>query len=79
MCDGYAQSTQHARAIAWLERGPLMVAPEPENSVATRPHTSRLSWLQAVLGPSRRKASPFHAGAAALNAGAAASNSPASR
>jgi hypothetical protein len=23
MCDAYAQSTQHARAVAWLESGPL--------------------------------------------------------
>ncbi len=57
MCDGYAQSTQHARAVAWLEHGPYLAGlQEDKNARAPwrgspkrQQRKGRLAQLQARL------------------------------
>ncbi len=56
MCDAYAQSTQHARAVAWLETSPDLAWQEentkahaPRHAGPKRQRTGRLAELQARL------------------------------
>ncbi len=57
MCDAYAQSTQHARAVAWLETGSDLVWQEQDVKARAHRHagpkrqqrTGRLAQLQARL------------------------------
>ncbi len=67
MCDGYAQSMQHARAVAWLESGPYPAwLQEDTNAEAPRhagperrQRTGRLAQLQARLDSLRSQFAPF--------------------
>ncbi len=84
MCDAYAQSTQHARAVAWLESGPDLVWQEqdtkaraPRHAGTKRQRTGRLAQLQARLHSLRSQFDLLQAAAQAQ--GCAVQQSPARR
>jgi hypothetical protein len=76
MCDGYAQSTQHARVVSWLERGPLLHwLHEDTNATASdlarpmkRQRAGRPARLQASVRSPRRQAAMLRATAAGAGA-----------
>ena len=86
MCDAYSQSTQHARAVAWLERGPLMVWPETDADIGAagdagaspRHRRGRAGGLQAVIRSLHHRFSLLSAGLAEAGAqGRSVEQSPA--
>ncbi len=86
MCDGYAQSTQHARAVAWLETGPGLDWPA-EDTHARAPRqagpkseqrSGRLAQLQARVHSLRRQFAMFQAAVAGAQR-RSVEQSPASR
>ena len=69
MCDGYSQSMQHLRTVAWLERGPLVVWLQEDANLSACSHVqpvarkrpARLARLQASTRSLRQRVSVLRA------------------
>jgi len=88
MCDSYSQSTQFARVVAWLERGPLVVWLQEDANLSACSHVqpaaqkrpARLARVQAGTRSLRQRVPVLRARAERAGAPSpSVEQSPASR